>query len=80
MKNTLIAAAALLTLTTPALSSQLISDEQVGRVLMEVQCGDRTLANAVSYLIHMGVPKAKLLNPNAATIAGYRRAKGWRSC
>jgi hypothetical protein len=63
-------------------SEQIISDEQVGRTMAKVLCGDKTSEEAVDYFNQMGVPVEKMKNIQAfpEVHKGYFQEKGSRNC
>ena len=79
---TALAAAGLALASAPVQAQQVISDRTVGKTLAQVQCGEKSMAQAVSYMNHMGVPARKLTNITEypEVMAGYRAEMGWKNC
>ncbi len=84
MRNALtaLAAAGLAVTSSPALAQQIIDDHTVGRTLAQVQCGEKEMSSAVSYLNNMGVPASKLTNVTSypKVMKGYQGYMAWKSC
>ena len=81
MKKFIAIALAAFTFAAPAaIAGQLISDEQVGKTLAQIKCGQKPMNEALAYLNYMQVPVSKLNNPTAGVKRGYDREMFWKSC